>query len=72
MGQLPVGAISLIETVADAETLAVKNPEKLAYVTRRRFRWMTRAISSLPAAALSGIGAVARRHLLANTNRRRR
>lgn len=34
MGQLPPGAISLIETVADAETLAVKNPEKLAYVTQ--------------------------------------
>jgi 4-hydroxy-3-methylbut-2-enyl diphosphate reductase len=34
MGQLPAGAISLIETVADAETLAVKNPEKLAYVTQ--------------------------------------
>ncbi len=34
MGQLPAGAISLIETVADAEKLAVKNPEKLAYVTQ--------------------------------------
>jgi 4-hydroxy-3-methylbut-2-enyl diphosphate reductase len=34
MGQLPAGAISLIETVADAETLEVKNPEKLAYVTQ--------------------------------------
>jgi 4-hydroxy-3-methylbut-2-enyl diphosphate reductase len=34
MGQLPAGAISLVETVADAETLVVKNPEKLAYVTQ--------------------------------------
>jgi len=34
MGQLPSGAISLIETVSDAETLVVKNPEKLAYVTQ--------------------------------------
>ena len=34
MGQLPEGAVSLIETVEDAETLAVKDPQKLAYVTQ--------------------------------------
>jgi 4-hydroxy-3-methylbut-2-enyl diphosphate reductase len=34
MGQLPKGAITLIETVADAEALVVKDPERLAYVTQ--------------------------------------
>jgi 4-hydroxy-3-methylbut-2-en-1-yl diphosphate reductase len=34
MGQLPAGAITLIETAADAETLAVRDPEKLAFVTQ--------------------------------------
>ena len=34
MGQLPDGAITLIETVADAEALAVRDPQKLAYVTQ--------------------------------------
>ena len=34
MGQLPEGAITLIETVADAEALVVKDPERLAYVTQ--------------------------------------
>jgi len=34
MGQLPDGAVRLIETVADAEALAVKDPQKLAYVTQ--------------------------------------
>jgi 4-hydroxy-3-methylbut-2-enyl diphosphate reductase len=34
MGQLPEGAVRLIETVADAEALAVKDPQKLAYVTQ--------------------------------------
>ena len=34
MGQLPVGAITLIETVEDAEALQVKDPAKLAYVTQ--------------------------------------
>jgi len=34
MGQLPEGAIRLIETVEDAERLEVKDPEKLAYVTQ--------------------------------------
>jgi 4-hydroxy-3-methylbut-2-enyl diphosphate reductase len=34
MGQLPEGAITLIETVADAEALAVRDPAKLAYVTQ--------------------------------------
>jgi 4-hydroxy-3-methylbut-2-enyl diphosphate reductase len=34
MGQLPAGAITLIETVADAERLAVRDPGKLAYVTQ--------------------------------------
>jgi 4-hydroxy-3-methylbut-2-enyl diphosphate reductase len=34
MGQLPEGAITLIETVADAERLAVRDPEKLAYATQ--------------------------------------
>jgi 4-hydroxy-3-methylbut-2-enyl diphosphate reductase len=34
MGQLPPGAITLIETVEDAEALAVSDPEKLAYVTQ--------------------------------------
>jgi 4-hydroxy-3-methylbut-2-enyl diphosphate reductase len=34
MGQLPEGAVTLIETVADAEALAVSDPSKLAYVTQ--------------------------------------
>ena len=34
MGQLPEGAITLIETVADAEALVVKDKERLAYVTQ--------------------------------------
>jgi len=34
MGQLPDGAVSLIETVADAETLQPRDPEKLAFVTQ--------------------------------------
>ncbi|CAH1669316.1 1-hydroxy-2-methyl-2-(E)-butenyl 4-diphosphate reductase [Chelatococcus asaccharovorans] len=34
MGQLPQGAISLIETIEDAGTIAVADPDKLAYVTQ--------------------------------------
>jgi 4-hydroxy-3-methylbut-2-en-1-yl diphosphate reductase len=34
MGQLPKGAVVLIEDVADAEALQVKDPEKLAYITQ--------------------------------------
>jgi 4-hydroxy-3-methylbut-2-enyl diphosphate reductase len=34
MGQLPEGAITLIETTEDAEMLSVPDPEKLAYVTQ--------------------------------------
>ncbi|HEX4532646.1 MAG TPA: 4-hydroxy-3-methylbut-2-enyl diphosphate reductase [Rhizomicrobium sp.] len=34
MGQLPPGAIVLIETVADAEKLEVADPAKLAYITQ--------------------------------------
>ncbi len=34
MGQLPPGAVTLIETVEDAETLQVRDAEKLAYVTQ--------------------------------------
>ena len=34
MGQLPEGAVRLIETVEDAETITVRDPEKLAYVTQ--------------------------------------
>jgi 4-hydroxy-3-methylbut-2-enyl diphosphate reductase len=34
MGQLPHGAVRLIETVEDAEALVVKDPQKLAYVTQ--------------------------------------
>jgi 4-hydroxy-3-methylbut-2-enyl diphosphate reductase len=34
MGQLPEGAITLIETVADVETLQVRDASKLAYVTQ--------------------------------------
>ena len=34
MGQLPEGAVTLIETVEDAEALAVRDPAKLAYVTQ--------------------------------------
>jgi 4-hydroxy-3-methylbut-2-enyl diphosphate reductase len=34
MGQLPPGAITLIETAADAEALAPRDPQKLAYVTQ--------------------------------------
>jgi 4-hydroxy-3-methylbut-2-en-1-yl diphosphate reductase len=34
MGQLPVGAVTLIETVEDAEALEVKDAQKLAYITQ--------------------------------------
>lgn len=34
MGQLEEGAISLIETVADARAIEVANPENLAYITQ--------------------------------------
>ena len=34
MGQLPEGAVTLIETVADAQALAPRNPSRLAYVTQ--------------------------------------
>ncbi len=34
MGQLPEGAITLIETVADVETLQVRDVNRLAYVTQ--------------------------------------
>ena len=34
MGQLPDGAVTLIETVADVATLSPSDPEKLAYVTQ--------------------------------------
>ncbi|MDX1581160.1 MAG: 4-hydroxy-3-methylbut-2-enyl diphosphate reductase [Alphaproteobacteria bacterium] len=34
MGQLPDGAISLIETAADAESITVENEDKLAYITQ--------------------------------------
>lgn len=34
MGQLPEGAVTLIETIDDVARLEVKNPDKLAYVTQ--------------------------------------
>lgn len=34
MGQLPEGAIRLVETTSDAEELAVADPDRLAYVTQ--------------------------------------
>jgi 4-hydroxy-3-methylbut-2-enyl diphosphate reductase len=34
MGQLPDGAITLVETVADAEAFTPRNPAKLAFVTQ--------------------------------------
>ena len=34
MGQLPDGAVTLIETVADAEAIAPADPSKLAYITQ--------------------------------------
>jgi 4-hydroxy-3-methylbut-2-enyl diphosphate reductase len=34
MGQLPEGAMTMIETVEDAEAVSVGNPDKLAYVTQ--------------------------------------
>ena len=34
MGQLPVGAVTLIETVADVAALAPKDPGKLAFITQ--------------------------------------
>ena len=34
IGQLPAGAVSLVETVADARAFQPKSPEKLAYVTQ--------------------------------------
>ncbi|MFQ5784051.1 MAG: 4-hydroxy-3-methylbut-2-enyl diphosphate reductase [Alphaproteobacteria bacterium] len=34
MGQLPEGAIVLVKSVADAETVAPNNPDRLAYITQ--------------------------------------
>ncbi|NJO34565.1 MAG: 4-hydroxy-3-methylbut-2-enyl diphosphate reductase [Rhodospirillales bacterium] len=34
MGQLPEGAVSLIETAADARTFAPRDPSRLAYITQ--------------------------------------
>ncbi|MBV5324375.1 MAG: 4-hydroxy-3-methylbut-2-enyl diphosphate reductase, partial [Rhodospirillaceae bacterium] len=34
IGQLPEGAVSLVETAEDAEKIAVKNPLALAYITQ--------------------------------------
>jgi 4-hydroxy-3-methylbut-2-enyl diphosphate reductase len=34
MGQLPPGAITLVQTVADAEAFTPRDPQKLAYVTQ--------------------------------------
>ena len=34
MGQLPEGDVLLIETVEDVDTLAVRDPERLAYITQ--------------------------------------
>jgi 4-hydroxy-3-methylbut-2-enyl diphosphate reductase len=34
MGQLPKGAITLVQTVADAEAFTPRDPQKLAYVTQ--------------------------------------
>src|SRR5690606_13710605 len=34
MGQLPPGAITLVETVADAEAFTPRDPERLAFVTQ--------------------------------------
>jgi len=34
MGQLPEGAVTLVETVADAETFQPRDPARLAYVTQ--------------------------------------
>jgi 4-hydroxy-3-methylbut-2-enyl diphosphate reductase len=34
MGQLPAGAIALIETLADAETFAPRDPSRVAYITQ--------------------------------------
>ncbi|MEO9516529.1 MAG: 4-hydroxy-3-methylbut-2-enyl diphosphate reductase [Paracoccaceae bacterium] len=34
MGQLPEGEVLLVETVADVETVEVRDPEQLAYVTQ--------------------------------------
>src|SRR6185437_13102722 len=34
MGQLPEGAISLVETVADAEAFVPRDPERIAFVTQ--------------------------------------
>ncbi len=34
MGQLPQGAVTLIETVDDAKNLVIKNPAKVSYITQ--------------------------------------
>src|SRR4051794_4934813 len=34
IGQLPGGAVTLVETAADAETVALKDPSRLAYITQ--------------------------------------
>ena len=66
MGQLPAGAITLLETVADAERFAPRDPAKLSFVTQTTLSVDdTAEIVARAAAALSGDRRAAQgRHLL--------
>ena len=66
MGQLPEGAITLVQTVADAEAFQPRDPEKLAYVTQTTLSVDdTERHRRSAAAALPGDRAAAQgRHLL--------
>ena len=66
MGQLPAGAVTLIETVADAEKFAPADASRLAYITQTTLSVDdTAEIVARAAAALSADrGAAQGRHLL--------
>jgi len=42
MGQLPAGAVLLVESEADARNVAPKNPNKLAWITQTTLSSTTR------------------------------
>ena len=66
MGQLPAGAITLVETEADARAFQPKSPERLAYITQTTLSVDdTAAIVAILTERFPGIvGAAQGRHLL--------
>jgi 4-hydroxy-3-methylbut-2-enyl diphosphate reductase IspH len=65
MGQLPEGAITLVETVADVEALTVKDPGSWLTSRKQPFRLMTPATLLFRCNGAFRIrGTVARRYLL--------